>query len=825
MRLKTLALAAIATACLTSARSGLAETRADELQIGVVEAQTSSSPPKITVQWSQPASSTNFVEYQVMRGLLIPMKDVSLPGLAALVAGLFLAGFGVRTRRRAVAGAGLALGLALPLGFQALAFVDFQVVSHITDFGTTTYTDTDLVAGDGFFYKVVAQFDGSMQSSPPVYGTATDPTSLTDSDLVVRFEQGPDPNAFTPADGAILDPNQPQASVSACVAATTAGCGGVAGRGAVTGNLFLNQVQAGGDQTGSFTQPLTLAQGPNFVHLTGANGDGKTITVARTISLAQARQSGTLIPKAIGVVVSPKPITGQSLIDKLKTQINAQTTADWNDLLGRLMYPRSVHIQNSSATLDLTITNARLATGGDIVVNALGLGLQSSNKAIFFADLNLQNLNLDYSVLEAAFTLGAFAGNTCPRQGGPGRIHFGNVRVRATFTLSLESNTLFVSLTQLNGGAVIQDVAGDFDTQRLIGGPLCGPGAQDLDAQLLTALSDQAATVFNHIELGSASINDVPLGTSGLKLDLAIAELSQDPNSTGLVIRFDAGVQTSGSQVTFPLTNNAPPDSRTVGGVFPGAFTSALDAGFSLADDLINESVAAAQSTGLLSGAIDTRLVTSPTTSVSLTVAGLDPSPYSASALLPNLHLHAPPEAAVRIAVSYTSTPVVGLRTGSARAQGGLRLLQTGLVADVLVDTDRNGIFDPATEKALTLDLDVLSTSDVTLDENGALHFSATTPVRGYTETAGFLSVPHASLKPLADAIIDDRIVRLVTVLNGVGGAGLVIPGLSFQTLDSVADGPTAASYKDTLTAWGATNIDLKTLLQALLDRINPPTP
>jgi hypothetical protein len=832
MRPKTFALAAIAAACLTLARPGAAGTRADELQLSIVEAQTSGMPsPRVTVQWAPPQSNAaNFQSYELMRGKLIPMSAMSLAGLAALGTGLFVAGWGLRTRRRGLAGGGFALALALPLGLQALAFIDFQPLTPptpILDIGTTSYTDTDVQAGQGFFYKVVAHFsDSSTQTSPAVYGAALDPAAVPESDLLVRFEQGPDPNSITPEDGVILEPNTPSVSVSGCIAATAAGCSGVQERGTPpTGHLFLNEVQAGGDRTGSFAQPLTLSQGPNFVQVTGSNSAGKSITLARTYSLGELRLSGELIPKAIGVVVSPRPATGPSLITKLKNQFNQQTTADWNDLLGRLDYPRVIHIQNASATLDMRITNIRLGAGGDIVANRLELGQQSPNKAIFSVALSLQNLNIDYTLFDATLRLPApFSDvNTCPRGPGAGRIHFGNVQLRATFTLSLENGKLFLSLTQLSG-PVIQDDAGDFDTQKLIGGPECRL-ALDLDAQLLTAISDQATAVFNHIELGSASVEDVPLGQSGLKLDLAIAELSQDPNSTGLVIRFDAGVQTSQNQVAFPLTNNAPPDSRTgTGGTFPGAFTSAADAGFSLADDLINESLAAAQSAGLLTGAIEVRLKTGATTSVPLSVAGLDPAPHTADALLPNLHLHAPPEAPVRIAISYTTNPVAGLRTSAVRAQGGLQLLQTGLVADVLVDADRNGIFEAATEKALTLDLDVLSTSDVELMD-GALHFLPTTPVRGYTATPGFMSVPHAGLKRLADAIIDDRINRLLEVLNGVGGAGLVIPGLTFTTLESVADGPTAAPYKDALTAWGATDIDLKELLDALLDRINPASP
>jgi hypothetical protein len=827
MRTKTLAWAALVAACLTLARPGAAGTRADELQLSIVEAQTSAT--QITVQWTQPhlAPSVNFLNYELMRGDLVPASALSLAGLAALVAGLFTAGIGLRTRRRSVAGGGLALALLLPAGFQALGLVKFTHLQTIALIGTTTYTDTTVQAGKGYFYKVIANLsDSSMQSSPPQFGAAIPPAPLSDSPLVVRFEQGPDPNSFTLEDGVILDPNTTSVKVSGCIAPDPNSCGGVLSRGGITGDLFVNQTKVNGSNiNGSFTQSVALAQGPNFVHMTGTNSSGKTITLARTYSLGELRLSGALIQKAIGVVVSPKPATGMSLLDKLKQQINDQTPADWNEIFGKLKYPRVIHIQNSSATLDITITNAHMTSGGGIVARTLELAQQSPNKAIFTADLSLVNLDISYSVFDASFQLGLFAGNTCPVNGPPGRIHLGNIRVRATFTLSLESGNLFVSLTQFNGAPVIQDASGDFDTQRLIGGPECNPlFTRDLDAQLLTAISDQAATVFNHIEFGSASINDVPLGTSGLKADLAISELSQDPN-TGLVIRFDAGVKNSGpSQVSFPLTDNPPPDSRnSTGGVFPGAFPSAADAGFTLSDDLINESVAAAQSQGLLTGAIIDHLQIGGNR-VPLSVAGLDPSADDPNAYVPNLRLHAPPEAPVRIAITYITNPVAGLRSGAGRAQGGLRLLQTGLVADVLVDTDLNGIFDPVNEKALTLDLDVLSTSDVVL-QGGAVHFTLTTPVRGYTVSPGFLSVPHASLNRLAEAIIDDRITRLLDVLNGIGGAGLVIPGLSFTTLDAVADGGTAAPYKDTLTAWGASSIDLKTLIESFLDRINPPAP
>jgi hypothetical protein len=799
----------------------LATGRAAELRLDVVR----TSPSEIELRWARPADPNGFDHYDVLRSgeLRVPA-----PGAAfGILAGALLAAALLARRRRLAATAALALGLGA--GLQAAAAIIYERINPapITDIGATSYVDRTVEAGKGYYYKVQAVFSDRTEESVCRFGSAEDPLEVpSETGLVVEFQPGEPPNQ-TPEDGTILDGSN-NITVNGCIAVDQAICDGArAGRVVTIGEVGIDRQILQNGLNGPFNVPASLNEGPNFVRLHGENDSGKSVTVARTVSVGQSANTGTLIQKAVGVVVSPAPADPNqaSLLEKLHNEINDQTPADWNEILALLPYPIVIDVNEPQIKLHLEISQIRMAIDGDITVNTLQLDGNDSSGAVVDADLIVDGVDARYTAFEGEVSLTQqLTGYFCPGS-GLNRIHFGRVQLRARARVFVEAGQLRLDLMQLNSAPFLQDLEGGllnpdrFDTDRRIGANLQCIGALDLDQALFPAINSQLDTLFP-VDLTEATISDIALGDTGLTLDLTIAEISQDAAGKGLVVRADAAVD-SLAPVPFLFTANPPPNGSANNSVFPDAFPTSLDAGLTVADDLANQALAAAHAAGLLDSNIEGTLKVGDQ-DVPLTVAGLDPGPTAADSLVPNLSRHAPRNAPVRIVTRSTLAPVVGLQDNPARSQDGLRVMVTGSTAAVLVDVDLDGAFDPECETALTLDLDVLGIAGVSLTGEGALQLDVELPVQGYTATPGFLGLPHATLQRFAGAVIAARIGRILDLINGVGNSGLVIPGLSFSTLEAVADGdPNSTLYLDNLTAWGAATIDLKELILEILGLIN----
>src|SRR5262249_30243056 len=144
-------------------------------------------------------------------------------------------------------------------------------------------------------------------------------------------------------------------------------------------------------------------------------------------------------------------------------------------------------------------------------------------------------------------TLGAsFTGYFCPGTTLK-RIHFGRVEVQARARVFLEGQKLRLDVMQLNSQPFLEDKEAGlfnpdhFDTDRRISTNAQCNGSLDLDAALFPAINSQLATLFP-VDLTDAAINNIALGTTGLTLDLTIAEISQEAAGKGLVVRADAAL-------------------------------------------------------------------------------------------------------------------------------------------------------------------------------------------------------------------------------------------------------------------------------------------
>ena len=811
-----------------TAASGLfVRSQAAELNLQV----TQTSPTAITIEWSQPASSTGFHHYDVFRSAPVRVGVVNgaLAFFAVALGVVALSQKKRRQRRSAWAGA---LGLSLGIGIHAWAAINYEKINQtpITDFNQTTYVDNAVEADEGYYYKVDADFGDHHDESMCAYGTAQDPVSFDpDTNLVTRFVPGSGPN-LTPEDGAILGTFN--VTMNGCVAETEAGCGGDPA-GDVHGELRVNLgLPVGGDLTGGFSQSVNLNEGPNYVALRGSNAaSGKNISVAKTLSVGTEGTSGTLIEKAVGVAVSPKPTSGDSLLEKIRQQISALTAAEANELLAQLPYPIALDVNDPQFTLDIDISQIVLDSDGDpghLTATKLELSGTSATSAAFDLDLLVDGATVRYTNFGGSIHVGGLNGLICPHM-NLNRLRLGKVRLRAHGTVQIAADQLQLDVTQLGADPFLEDVStlpvDKFDSDRKVQSELLGcnpgPGGVDPDDLLFGILNTQITELFP-IDVTETTISDIALGDTGLSLDLKVAEISQDADGKGLVVRVDAGLDAP-SPVPFLRTDNLPPNGTANNSVFPDAFPTALDAGFTVADDLANEGLAAARAAGLLDGVIDSSLKFGAET-VPLTVQGLDPGPSSEESILPNLSRHAPVAAPVRIETSFTKPPVVGLESHTSRAQAGLRVLATSFTAKVLVDVDRDGAYDADCETLVTLDLDALASTNVELTEAGGLHFVAEITDQGYTATPGFYPLPHAEYRELAEAIVQNRADRILGVINGDSGDGLIIAGLTFSTMDAVADGDDQTTlYLDYLTAWGAADIDLKILIQTILDLVNAP--
>ncbi len=780
----------------------------------------STSSTQISLSWNQPASSTDFVRYELYRAVPAFTISSNLPltvgAFFLLLGGLFL------LRRRKVLQQGLlVLGVCFLGSFTlwqayAGAFLDFKLLTTYTDFAQMTHSDTSVVAGEGYYYKVLAVFGTGSSPSDIVFGRAEDPTVLPQpSGLIVSID--------SPQDlvGSVQDPS---------LAVTVTIDAPLTGRAVPTGILKLNGTTIQTGITGTFSTTVNLKDGPNFLELTGTLGT-ESITVARLVSLAGEGLGGQLLHWAFSMSLSPKPQTGLTLLEEFRQEFNAQTATDWNDLFGQLTYPIDVCFPgndpnnppadptecthaadpNSAIKLDASFTDVALDADGSVQLDKLELVGVTTDKVVMDMELLVDGISMPYSKFVGEIKFSIFYLQACPDK-GLNRMRFGRVRMRVRAEISIATGLIQATVTDLAGGSdIVTDEGGTgdpFDTDRLWGGA-CGPFATDTDDQIFGVVNSSLQQN-NPLDLGDTTFTTEP--NQLIPVTLTLAQLSQDPDNEGVVIRFDAAV--GDASVTFPFTGNPAPDGASNGSLFPDSLPGELGSSFDFADDLINQSLAASLAAGLLTGSIEDELKVG-TTTVPLRVGDLDPG--TPDALLPGLRDYAPNGTPVRIDVRFSMAPVVGIRQGPARASGGLDLYTTGFQADVLVDVDLDGVFDGLTEKATSFDFDVWATSDVIIDQ-GAAKFILSRPVEGYQVMGGgFLSLPHASGQAMATAIIDDRFTRILDLVNGVGGSGLLIPGIQLDSVDTVADGPGL----DYLTGYGATSVDLKVLLEWVIDLLN----
>src|SRR5262249_3579742 len=153
-------------------------------------------------------------------------------------------------------------------------------------------------------------------------------------------------------------------------------------------------------------------------------------------------------------------------------------------------------------------------------------------------DLILDGASVHYTTLTGTIDLGGITGTICPL-GVLNRIRLGRVEVRAHGTVFLENGKIRLNVTQLNSAPFLADLAAgtadEFDTGRKIAGPLCFGGG-DVDDQLFGVVNGQIATLFP-VDITDTTISDVALGDTGLSLDLNVAEVSQDADGKGLIVR------------------------------------------------------------------------------------------------------------------------------------------------------------------------------------------------------------------------------------------------------------------------------------------------
>ena len=835
MRLNKLLVACLLIGGMSAVSSAAAE-RGQLTALDLTIDETSTS--QIALSWTEPTSSTGFLRYEVNRADAVARSIVADSPEWMAVALLCLFGAGLVFRRRrsvlvrvaAVAVCGSLGGITVWAGMQ----LDFETIATITEFDQTSLIDDGVEAGGEYFYQVDAMFAQSTQSSDIEFARAEAATQLpSDAELNVRFEIG------TPGDGVIVSEAQHTATVTVSAPASV--------RGVDAGELRLNGTLLESGINGTVEVPFTLDEGPNFLELTGTIGD-KTVVVARTLSLADVGVGGQLISKAFGLLVSPAVATGDTLIDKFVDEFNAQTPADWNDLFGQLTYPIPVCAppndpknppsnpndcdfgSNPDAPfkVDISFTDIELDSDGDLTIGAFGLGGVQNSAVVLDADVLIDGLDLHYDDdFTGEFDLGAFRGTICSDE-GLNRIRFGRVRVqvRTSIYVSTDCSTgargdgdkLCLDVAALQGEDILDDEAAgtsdEFDTDwKITIGQFCDLLGGDGDALLISAINDQIDTIFP-VELSDVSFENEL--NSGVTVQLDVVELRQNPDDEGVVIRFDAAV--NNDDASFPFTDNPPAEGESNNSLFPDNIPPPLGSAFNISDDVINQSFAAGFATGQFTGTIEDELMVGDE-SVALTVAGLDPG--TPDGLMPGLRDFAALAAPAQIQVTFTKPPVVGLRDIPARAQGGFRLLVTGFQAEVFVDVFPEDQFpNPLLDSALIMDFDVLATTDVELEE-GAVKFVVERPVEGYSVLGGFLDLPHVSAEAIAGAIIEDRFTRILDILDGVGGSGIVIPGLEFETIDAAADGDSTGPYRDSFTSWGSTNIDLKELLEGLIELLN----